>query len=267
MMSSLGFLLFPYIILENTICNDETHTCQSCDMKQLEALSTMLMDLFYGAYTARYSAKDLKVLKVIKMKNLFVDALMKANNVRSFDFNSVAQMMVEFANSQKPRSHNTLARFNPADAFCRQVEQHFPLLERWGLARATLRKYDSMHEYHCNINFCGASCPFAVQRCPHEGCQVRFSKRWWGEHDAVCPFKIVPCPLLCGMFVARRSTQEHTANSCIMRPVPCPYARIGCNPPGTYFHVLTILIYSNLLCVHLFCIYTFLTHIFRSDFS
>lgn len=215
---------------ESTICNDSNHTCMSCDGKQVEQLSNMFIDLFYGALFAKYPTKELKLLKIIKMKNLFIDALMAPVNVRAYSFDSVAAIVNAFAHSQK--RGGLLTRFNPSDPYCRQVEQQFPLLERVALARAAIRKYDGMFEYHCNAHICGATCPFAVHRCPHTGCEVRFSKRWWGEHDAACPFKVVPCVLQCGMFMPRNRCAEHARDSCIMRRVPCPYAKIGCNPEG-----------------------------------
>jgi hypothetical protein len=57
--------------------------------------------------------------------------------------------------------------------------------------------------------------------------------KWWGEHDANCDWKDIPCPLQCGRVVVRKNAEAHMAQECIMRPVPCPYARVGCVPPGT----------------------------------
>ena len=116
----------------------------------------------------------------------------------------------------------------------------FSVEERVELAKLVIRKFDAaLHEYHCSTPSCGTGCVFAVQRCPHDGCSTRFSQRWWGEHDAACLFKIMPCSNGCGQSTPRQATAAHLQYHCPMRPVSCPYAKVGCSVEGRWIVLST----------------------------
>jgi hypothetical protein len=55
-----------------------------------------------------------------------------------------------------------------------------------------------------------------------------YSRKWAGRHDAVCPFKVVPCARGCGDGAARRAMEAHRVHACPLRPVPCSFHELGC---------------------------------------
>jgi hypothetical protein len=109
------------------------------------------------------------------------------------------------------------------------AEDFYSFDERKELARAIIRKYDVTHEFHCTNKFCGKECPFAIQLCPNPGCGVRFSKKAWLEHEAKCPEKALTCPNQCGSSISRRKMMDHIREECLLRVIPCPYTKIGCD--------------------------------------
>lgn len=64
--------------------------------------------------------------------------------------------------------------------------------------------------------------PPHAKRCPV--CKVFGSERIQ-QHAGQCPLESVYCENKCGVKVVRRHLQEHRANDCAKRLVPCPYCR------------------------------------------
>jgi hypothetical protein len=230
-----------------------TLSCQNCDLREVEKIAQLLLETFYAALVTRYPAKDAKFHKLAKVKNALVQSIFAKGHARSFSFPAFSQSLDQFVQSQQhssllhakkgPLSSQELVRLRTNqtqhDTFMREVTEQLSLEERLGLARAVVRRLDSLFEYHCSVPLCGVDCVFAVQRCPHEGCTARFSRKWWAEHDQSCVHKVVPCALQCGRCLPVHACADHVKNDCIMRPVACPFERMGCKPPGatTLFHV------------------------------
>lgn len=118
-----------------------------------------------------------------------------------------------------------------------------------------LRKFDTTFDFHCPVNNCGSTCIFAIEYCPNEGCNVKYSRKWYTAHDIICPEKLLPCPRNCHgvccdhnnkegganetegetsndikLFgIKRKGMDEHLNNICSLRPVTCPYQCLGCH--------------------------------------
>ena len=119
--------------------------------------------------------------------------------------------------------------------------------EREALANALIHKHDTDFSFHCNVKNCNSSttpssssssssgitlqsgCPYAPVLCTNKGCEVVFSKKWGANHDARCPYKVIDCSRTCGENMARKEVEYHISHQCILRPVQCPFACLGCN--------------------------------------
>jgi hypothetical protein len=208
-------------------------TCQICDLKSVEYMADVLINKLYAAVRGRYGA-EAKQHKIAKMKTQLIDALFAVPQ-NTFSSAMTLQHLRDFVSAQvKGRvSLGLVGDFTAGRADCALVNAMFPVKERRGIMRALIRKNDLSYQFHCTEVHCGADCPFTAHRCPYPNCTERFSLRFWGDHDAQCQYKEVPCAQHCGQQVARRSMQSHMRGSCVMRPAPCPFARLGCSPPGT----------------------------------
>jgi len=105
---------------------------------------------------------------------------------------------------------------------------YFTYEERRQIAKLLIQKRDGVFDYHCNQKNCGHHCPFAYEHCPNSDCSVIYSRKWVSQHDAICPQKIVDCERSCGRSVMRRLMRNHLADECVMRPVLCSFASLGC---------------------------------------
>lgn len=101
--------------------------------------------------------------------------------------------------------------------------------ERRIVSEALLRAYDKKYEYHCNQINCKDNCIFSRHKCLHDGCTAIYSLKWKDQHDAICPYIIIPCPRGCGVEIARRLMNVHLSDECKNRPAECPYHAFGCN--------------------------------------
>lgn len=104
-----------------------------------------------------------------------------------------------------------------------------PVIERTEISKLVIRKYDKNYEYHCDAKNCGDQCIFQRETCPNDNCGVIYSRKWNMKHDAICPEKIVDCDRLCGETVIRKNMAVHLAEICTLRPIPCPFAGLGCD--------------------------------------
>ncbi len=173
--------------------------------------------------------------KYVKLKNAMIASIFAKGHARSLSIPAFTQTLQEFVRSQQPSSYRRQSAVNSPAAnakFLQQVSEEFPIEERAGLARAVIRRLDTLFEYHCTVPLCGIACTFARQRCPYEHCGARFSRKYWIDHDDHCQHKPVTCPLLCGVKVPRRDMNSHVEDACVMRPVPCTFAHLGCRPVG-----------------------------------
>jgi hypothetical protein len=197
-----------------------------------------LLATVWKALHARYS--DVKRLnKILKIKKLMLEMLFTWPHT-TFSQAAVQQQLEAFVQSQAPGGWTSkfagLPPCTKTTGAGALVIEWFSDQERATIARALIRKRDRSFAYHCPDPQCGQECAFALQRCPHPGCNVRFSQKWWGEHDALCPHKVITCPLQCGRLCVRSMAQRHTRDECIMRPATCPYQNVKCFPVGTSKH-------------------------------
>lgn len=233
MVSSLSFSeLILLSCPENALTNNPRQSCQSCDLRCIEQLALPLAEKVFKALRQRYGAKESRVHKIMKLKSMAIDMLFGLPQ-NTFNANFVIQQLEEFVTAQA-KTLNVVTTLSDSYPDGRAFLALFPAGERAAIIRALIRKHDLAYHFHCTEVYCGTSCQFAVHRCPNNGCSVTFSRKWWGEHDATCNWKEILCPLQCGVCVSRRSAPTHMANDCIMRPVPCPFARVGCQPPGAF---------------------------------
>jgi hypothetical protein len=108
------------------------------------------------------------------------------------------------------------------------AQRYFSTEERIELAKLLLRKFDHLNAFHCPRRNCGLSCEFRIEQCSNEHCFVYFSHKWWEEHDAICPEKLLFCERGCQESALRKNMNHHLSQECSLRPVVCPYQCIGC---------------------------------------
>ncbi|XP_068700854.1 TNF receptor-associated factor 4-like [Montipora foliosa] len=79
-----------------------------------------------------------------------------------------------------------------------------------------------------------------VIKCPR-GCQWTGELRSKEDHESECRRFPVNCPNGCGELVPREEILSHTDDHCLLAPIPCPYAEIGCTkkvlPPEIESHL------------------------------
>lgn len=104
------------------------------------------------------------------------------------------------------------------------------------LAQTLLKNVDFKDGFHCNKKFNSADelaahlpqCQFRTVHCPNEGCDDQFSACNLEIHDAVCPFKMLPCEQNCAEILMRRYMDRHCITVCPMKHVSCPFSSVGC---------------------------------------
>jgi len=60
----------------------------------------------------------------------------------------------------------------------------------------------------------------AQYKCAHAGCTHITALKRMPEHEARCPYQLVPCPLACGLSVLRSALAAHE-QGCVRRLAPC----------------------------------------------
>jgi hypothetical protein len=216
---------------ERILCDN--FLCQNCDLRRIDQLVPLLFEALWKAMRAHYGSRELKADKIVKVKTLMTKALFSLPQ-GTFSHGAITQQLDNFVIAQ---GTNSFPKFMPAVDATKLLE-HYSVQEREGVVRALIRRLDRFYAHHCPLPNCSTACSFAAHRCPNSGCMSQFSLKWWGEHDANCDWKDIPCPLQCGRVVVRRNADAHLAQECIMRPFPCPYARVGCTPRGkNIYHV------------------------------
>ena len=128
------------------------------------------------------------------------------------------------------------------------------------MAKAYLRRFDTSFDFHCDKENCGSNCLFAYELCPNVDCGVRFSRKWAGQHDSVCPQKMVECERSCGRSVMRRLMKNHLADECILRPVLCTFSAFGCESRQRKLQpyiIITITIHYYYCCVVILLVFIY----------
>jgi hypothetical protein len=130
-----------------------------------------------------------------------------------------------------------------------------PARER--LAAELITAYDSAHDFHCGCPLAAApahapdeadcevvasprsserhklSCIYRPIACRSEGCGAVFSARHEARHDGACEWKAVPCTRGCDELIPRNGMAAHVDGPCLLKPVECPFAKVGCTVPCT----------------------------------
>ncbi|PRQ56037.1 putative homogentisate solanesyltransferase [Rosa chinensis] len=132
-------------------------------------------------------------------------------------------------------------REDKIDDFVQEMEINgFWLVDkRETIAQNLLKNVDLKNEHHCNMKFHTPEeleahvlkCSYRSMSCIHEGCNVIFCASQVDKHDAVCPFKIIPCEQNCSDMIMRREMDRHCITICPMKLVSCPFYAVGCQSP------------------------------------
>ncbi|KAL4570465.1 hypothetical protein LXL04_026120 [Taraxacum kok-saghyz] len=124
------------------------------------------------------------------------------------------------------------------DDFVQEMEVNgfWVLARRESVASNLLKNVDYKNSFHCNI-VCESeeevgkhrvACKFRVMDCVNEGCTIRYCAAQKENHEAVCPFMILPCEQKCADFVMRREMDRHCVTVCPMKLVNCAFYTVGC---------------------------------------
>ncbi|RYH30567.1 hypothetical protein EON65_04755 [archaeon] len=65
-------------------------------------------------------------------------------------------------------------------------------------------------------------CTWRIVPCLNEGCDKQMPFKDLDLHLRVCPQKLVPCPLMCNIFLPEICMENHVTSECLNRRVPCP---------------------------------------------
>ncbi|KAI7757386.1 hypothetical protein M8C21_001915 [Ambrosia artemisiifolia] len=125
------------------------------------------------------------------------------------------------------------------DDFVQEMEINgfWLLARREFVASMLLKNVDYKNSFHCNKVFSSeeelikhsAECMFRPMDCTNEGCTTRYCAAQKENHEAVCPFMILPCEQKCSDFVMRREMDRHCVTICPMKLVHCAFYTVGCN--------------------------------------
>ncbi|XP_033147398.1 myosin-2 isoform X2 [Brassica rapa] len=107
-----------------------------------------------------------------------------------------------------------------------------------GIAQTLLKNVDFKGLSHCEMKFQTQgeleehvlTCGYRTMDCGNEGCNAVFCANQRESHDAVCPFKIIPCEQGCleSGGIMRREMDRHCITVCTMKLVNCAFRGVGC---------------------------------------
>ncbi|KAK9078490.1 hypothetical protein SSX86_002547 [Deinandra increscens subsp. villosa] len=129
-------------------------------------------------------------------------------------------------------------RENRIDDFVQEMEINgfWLLARREYVASILLKNVDYKNAFHCNM-VCSSEeelvkhrseCKFRPMDCTSEGCTTRYCAAQKENHEAVCPFMVLPCEQKCSDFVMRREMDRHCVTICPMKLVNCAFSTVGC---------------------------------------
>jgi len=163
--------------------------------------------------------------------------------------NDLEDVLLRFANSNKrlvgkmfgthgkaERAHQ-LRKISDELGKLSLQEGGWPLAQRMELAKALIRRYDSVNVAHCNLGFLDeekliehtSECQWRPVECPNKGCGQVHSFKRLALHDDACVYKPVLCVQGCGKKIARFNMKKHITTVCDRKPVVCPFAHYGCS--------------------------------------
>eukprot|EP00038_Savillea_parva_P021551 m.35305 g.35305 ORF g.35305 m.35305 type:complete len:509 (+) comp5267_c0_seq1:319-1845(+) len=123
----------------------------------------------------------------------------------------------------------------------------FSETERYNTAVGIVKQYDTEGAARCRESFPSpkaleahkeSTCPFRPIACQHDGCTQVCAARLLALHETHCKKRPVLCNHLggCGAVMAAEDEDDHVRHTCLRRMVPCPFACVGCVPPGGKLH-------------------------------
>lgn len=222
-----------YYAIESLICSTEGFTCDHCDLKEVLAISELMLKYFTTATLNRFP-RSITILKAVEVKNDLVCALdlPDSSDPMYYTRNFIEERLQAFSKegiNALSMASATLARNDAKDTRENEVNDfHLPAWEREELALMVLRKHDLHFDYHCELQNCGNQCIFIREKCSNGDCSVIYSKKWFAEHDSVCPYKKVDCERRCGVLIERMNMEKHMTTTCSLMPVTCHFAEFGC---------------------------------------
>ena len=231
--------------------------CDNCDLEKVASLQKHLLHAIVDCSLQKHP-RQFSEAKVPALKNHLMAALNLTGGPGegALGMKGVQETLASFAGSggsiwtvaSAALAHKGQEDVDENEEKRRQLfdDKFFRADEREALANALIHKHDTEFAFHCNVKNCNSSpmpsssssssgitlqstCPFAPVLCTNKGCEVVFSKKWGANHDATCPYKIISCSRTCGENMARKELDYHMSKQCILRPVQCPFACLGCN--------------------------------------
>ncbi|XP_076946381.1 uncharacterized protein LOC143617843 [Bidens hawaiensis] len=118
-----------------------------------------------------------------------------------------------------------------------EINGFWLLARREYVASVLLKNVDYKNSFHCNM-VCSseeelvkhrAECMLRPMDCTNEGCSTRYCAAQKENHEAICPFMVLPCEQKCSDFVMRREMDRHCVTICPMKLMNCAFYTVGCN--------------------------------------
>ncbi|KAJ1279886.1 hypothetical protein BS78_04G190200 [Paspalum vaginatum] len=269
--------------------DDYSSRCDLCDTEVAHSMTELLLrglatasvdsttgDIFKSASSVAAAVKtELENYLLVRTESLVresveggedhLDLLMKGST-RPTEF--LSDLIDDFVASKRNLlSHvsgflSSESRLNKIKDFMQKVELEnvWALDVRKATAETILESIDMKCIFHCPEKFVEqdkladhrSRCKFRVVVCKNDGCSASFSAIHIEEHDAVCPFKDLPCEQLCEQHVMRCEMNKHCATVCPMKLINCPFYHVGCEtafPQGNLDNHCSRLLQTHLLYV------------------
>ncbi|WVZ74689.1 hypothetical protein U9M48_022844 [Paspalum notatum var. saurae] len=263
--------------------------CDLCDTKVVYSMTELLLrglatasvdsttgDMFKSASSVAATVKtELENYLLVRTESLVresveggedhLDLLMKGST-RPTEF--LSDLIDDFVASKRNLlSHvsgflSSESRLNKIKDFMQKMELEnvWAVDVRKATAETILESIDMKCIFHCPEKFVEqdklahhrSRCKFRVVGCKNDGCSASFSAIHIEEHDAICPFKALPCEQLCEQHVMRREMGKHCATVCPMKIINCPFYHVGCEtafPQGNLDNHCSRLLQTHLLYV------------------
>ncbi|KAK1380060.1 TRAF-type domain-containing protein [Heracleum sosnowskyi] len=155
-------------------------------------------------------------------------------------FDIISDFIDDFASSKRNFFSNVAAwllsdrREDRIDDFVQEMEMtgFWMIGRREMVAQTLLKNVDFKDSFHCNKKFNSEDdlaahlpqCRYRSVHCPNEGCDDQFSAGNSEIHDAVCPFKMLPCEQNCSEILMSREMDRHCITVCPMKNINCPFS-------------------------------------------
>eukprot|EP00899_Mesostigma_viride_P025583 jgi/Mesvir1/6209/Mv00891-RA.1 len=222
-------------------------TVSSCSESLLHGLAEAAVEKSAGTF--RDTGKTLESLKEELMIALRAEAAKHPDSQQSSQ-HLIPALLTRFAASQRGFMGKVSSVFT-GDVKGDRIEETIVDMQKKGtwiegqretFAKELIKILDSGSREHCEQSFDSeaalhehkAVCPWRPSSCENPGCFAVFSAAGKADHEAICPFELLPCTQKCDKLVRRGDMGVHCATSCDMKLVACPYASVGCASGGVH---------------------------------